>query len=782
MSLLAEVTALGERLGYEGKDLAEFVKMQIDFERDERAAAREAEKERVQAEKERVQAEKERAEAEKERLEAEIRLQTLKSGNGDTSVHTSQGQFSSWERKLIPKFNESEVSKFFIAFERVATQLAWDRDVWPIIVQSVLVGKAQIAYSALSDSDSQDYAKVKEAVLNAYELVPEAYRQKFRSWQKRPFQSYVEFAKQKEIKFDEWLHSVKVNNFEGMRELILLEDFKNNIPKEVRTHIDEFNIDKLEDAAKAADRFALSHKTNFSKKNSAAGIGGGNKSGGSDSAASVGGDNKGGGSDSSSPKKSGNRGGNIVCYGCGEKGHVKSKCSKPKKPTLLVDCRKVPSAVPAEGKVEVKKEDSVKDYFRGFISTGVVKSNSDAASGRVVTVLRDTGSCQSCILESSLPEHFVKEERDYVLLGGFPNTVSSWPLESVHLETTHFSGLCKLAVVKSFPLDGVDVLLGNDLLSGGEGTAPVQPKKVDPIEIEKVEVCCKPLIPVTRSKSGKPDDGDSLDLGTLFSSVPNSGRSHDEQVSSSKVKVQSLPAILSKLDKSSLVKCQKTDKNTGKLYEEAENLGESYDLSKPNYVLKDRILYRVSRPLNANADEDWNVREQIVVPKEFRSLIMKEAHENEWGGHFGIRKTMGKIMKNFFWPSIKSDVTKFCRTCDLCQIVGKPNMKVPKAPLYPIPSVSEPFSQVVIDIVGPLPRTRSGFEYLLTIMDRTTRFPEVIPLRSIKSPVIIKHLMDFFSRYGLPRELQSDRGTNFSSRCFQEKLRELGIKHVMSTP
>ena len=125
---------------------------------------------------------------------------------------------------------------------------------------------------------------------------------------------------------------------------------------------------------------------------------------------------------------------------------------------------------------------------------------------------------------------------------------------------------------------------------------------------------------------------------------------------------------------------------------------------------------------------------------------MEAAHENDWGGHLGIRKTMKIINKNFFWPSLRKDVAKFVKTCDVCQVVGKPNMKIPKAPLYPIPAVSEPFSQIVIDVVGPLPKTKSGFEYLLTIMDRTTRFPEVIPLRSIKSPIIMKHLMDFFSR------------------------------------
>ena len=196
MSLLSEVTSLGEKLGYEGKELATFVKEQMDIERDERAAAREADKERAEADKERIK-------AEKERIEAEIRLQSLKTGSNENLVPVESFQFSNWQSKLIPKFNESEVVKFFVAFERVAQQLSWEEQLWPIICQSAFTGKAQIAYAALSDEDSKDYSQVKAAVLSAYELVPEAYRQKFRSWQKRSFQTYVEFAKQKEIKFEE---------------------------------------------------------------------------------------------------------------------------------------------------------------------------------------------------------------------------------------------------------------------------------------------------------------------------------------------------------------------------------------------------------------------------------------------------------------------------------------------------------------------------------------------------------------------------------------------------
>ena len=128
------------------------------------------------------------------------------------------------------------------------------------------MGKAQIAYATLSDEDSKDYSKVKAAILRAYELVPGAYRQKFRSWQKRASQTFVEYAKQKEVRFDEWLKSQEINDFSSLRELMLLEDFKNNLPREIRTHMEEFDILTLEEASKAADKYVLAHKGNFGKK------------------------------------------------------------------------------------------------------------------------------------------------------------------------------------------------------------------------------------------------------------------------------------------------------------------------------------------------------------------------------------------------------------------------------------------------------------------------------------------------------------------------------------
>ena len=72
---------------------------------------------------------------------------------------------------------------------------------------------------------------------------------------------------------------------------------------------------------------------------------------------------------------------------------------------------------------------------------------------------------------------------------------------------------------------------------------------------------------------------------------------------------------------------------------------------------------------------------------------------------------------------------QFCRSCHTCQMVGKPNQPLPKAPLQPIPAFEEPFSRILIDCVGPLPKTKLGNQYL-TITCASTRFPEAIPLYS----------------------------------------------------
>ncbi|CAC5371238.1 unnamed protein product [Mytilus coruscus] len=136
------------------------------------------------------------------------------------------------------------------------------------MLQSVFEGKAAEIYSALSSDNSSDYDEVKKEVLKAYELVPEAYRQKFRSYKKFDSQTYVEFAREKEDLFDKWLTSKKIDkNFDNLRQLMLLEEFKQCVHLDLKTHLDDKTVETLQDTAVISDNYTLSHKRSFKGQN-----------------------------------------------------------------------------------------------------------------------------------------------------------------------------------------------------------------------------------------------------------------------------------------------------------------------------------------------------------------------------------------------------------------------------------------------------------------------------------------------------------------------------------
>ena len=76
-------------------------------------------------------------------------------------------------------------------------------------------------------------------------------------------------------------------------------------------------------------------------------------------------------------------------------------------------------------------------------------------------------------------------------------------------------------------------------------------------------------------------------------------------------------------------------------------------------------------------------------------------------GHLGVNKTYHKIMNHFHWPRLKADVSNYCRSCNTCQVVGKPNQAISKAGLQPIPVFDEPFSRIMIECVGPLSKNQT---------------------------------------------------------------------------
>lgn len=112
---------------------------------------------------------------------------TSNSVSKDTAVRASTASAAfdvSKNLPLVPLFRESEVDSYFGVFERIAVSLRLPKDVWALLLQCRLPGKALEVFSALSLADSLQYETVKSAILRLFELVPEAYWQKFRNLKK----------------------------------------------------------------------------------------------------------------------------------------------------------------------------------------------------------------------------------------------------------------------------------------------------------------------------------------------------------------------------------------------------------------------------------------------------------------------------------------------------------------------------------------------------------------------------------------------------------------------
>ena len=123
-----------------------------------------------------------------------------------------------------------------------------------------------------------------------------------------------------------------------------------------------------------------------------------------------------------------------------------------------------------------------------------------------------------------------------------------------------------------------------------------------------------------------------------------------------------------------------------------------------SYYCSEGILMRMWRPSTAPANEEWQVVHLVVVPKMHRMEVLHLAHASPMAGHLGINKMYQKVLNHFYWPGLNKDVTQFCKSCHVCEMVGKPNQPIPSAPLQPIPVCGEPFSHVQIDCVGPFPQ------------------------------------------------------------------------------
>lgn len=631
----------------------------------------------------------------------------------------------------LPSFVEDDVDSYFRTFEKIAAQNEWPRERWLAFLVPKLVGKAYKVYATL-DADS-DYEEVKNVILRAYSVTPDSYRQRFRNLRKGFEQTYTEFAQELRRTFKKWLEATDTKSFEQLVDLLVLEQFKARLPFFILRYIEEQREKGVMEAAGLADAHHLLVKS----------ISGGDGKIVKASSDALVKPNK--------PRTNQSQGieANYCSY-CKKPGHSIKDCRHPncKVSKQLADHSRLPNKPVLAFSVSDDQDDGYEPYKReGTISHPEIEGQT------TLTLLRDTGASMSMLQReavSNIHKAFTGDRAIASTLG----TKVPCPLARIHIDSPIFTGY-RVVMVTDQPFDvpGVQLLLGNDVK---RPDVILLPLVVDePIEsVEPAQSDAFPICAVTRAqaRAETPPDPPSP------SGIPDSKFSH-------------------LMSKEKLVEEQESDPSLIKV---RHQVSEDTMDKTPYFYYHDGVLMRKYRPPHLLPSDTWADTHQVVLPESPREAVIKLAHDGT-AGHLGVKKTYAKILEHFFWPGMRRQISSYVKSCHLCQVVGKPNQTIPPAPLLPISVPSEPFSKIVIDCVGPLPKTKKGNEYLLTIMDPTTRYPEAIPLKNITARTIVTKLLHFFTLFGLPRQIQSDRGTNFTSHLFESVVKELNSHHVTSS-
>lgn len=201
----------------------------------------------------------------------------------------------------------------------------------------------------------------------------------------------------------------------------------------------------------------------------------------------------------------------------------------------------------------------------------------------------------------------------------------------------------------------------------------------------------------------------------------------------------------------------------------------------PNWkVVDDKLYYRSVENVEDDItrdDSEW----KLVVPESNRSEVLAEAHDDTQAAHGGVDKTLSRLSTRYFWPGIYKDVFQYVRKCETCQKIKVSQQK--QVGLLGQRFIDEPWSVVASDIMGPLPRSKTGMCYLLVIQDLFTKWIELQPLRDANGPNIRAAIEELvLSRWGTPRVLLTDNGTEFKNKVITDFAEECGMVFTTIPP
>ena len=167
--------------------------------------------------------------------------------------------------------------------------------------------------------------------------------------------------------------------------------------------------------------------------------------------------------------------------------------------------------------------------------------------------------------------------------------------------------------------------------------------------------------------------------------------------------------------------------------------------------------------------------------KEQRTHLIEEAHSSALEGHKGVTKTYSRIRQKFFWENMKVDIQKYIQGCLQCQLKKSIRVKT-KNPMVITDTPTTAFEKISMDIVGPLPETKSGNLCILTIQDNFTKYSLAIPLPNHQGSTIADAFVKkFICIFGSPKGVLTDQGRDFLSKLLKRLAKRFRIKQFRTS-
>ena len=727
---------------------------------------------------------------ENERRMAEMReqvqmLQRLVTERATITPTRTRGEGDS--ARLTRLSDSDDIEAYLNTFERMMEAFEVDRARWPYKLAPQLTGKAQQAYAALSLDEARDYDAVKAAILRRYNINEETYRQRFRGATLKSGETPRELVTRLHDLVRRWGKECK--SAQDVFDIMIREQLLNTLPEEVRVWVTERKPRSREEAGQLAEDYlqARGATQGTSKPVKSERQPPGNcprcrkpghwaKHCPNPRQSSTGSSSLGTRTD-----RDGGRDG-PVCYTCHKRGHIAVNC--PSKTTLYCD----------RGDASGRRDSPDEVYRSGTVNGTPVQD-----------LLLDTGAARTLVRSNLVPPNCLVNG-EVTIRCAHGDTVI-YPLAEARICVGGRELTVLAAVSDTLP---VSMLLGRDVpelmaLLGKEPTKETKPQ-TDPIDHDVLAVTTRAQAAqqdweeeqlqereeasgahaaslddtVAGETDPSGDDAPTFNFDdSIFIESPakpwmsrQEKRENNRRYSSTNATDNGRHPL--DLSTDELRQLQEQDSTLQAVREAAQGTGST---AGRVFFVRDGLIYRRYVPPGGGDEE---AVDQLVLPTQCRETVLELAHSIPLAGHLGKAKTTRRVTQRFYWPSLYADVARFCKACPSCQKTS--TKRSPRAPLVPLPIIEEPFRRIAMDIVGPLPRSRSGKKYILVVCDYATRYPEAIPLRSIDASSVAEELMQLFARVGVPKEILTDQGSNFTSQLLTELYKLLHIKPIRTSP